>query len=922
MRAPPVLLSIAVLGSGSAWAAPLVQPNPTVVPHDQPYYTSDVRNTRLIYPLDNQDFAEQVAALQPQLQQDYEASFGYEMSERLYVGLISDNNQIANGFSSQFPVNRQMNYVGGALLTDYFTTTSWLDTLIYHETAHNFQVNPRDNAVSAGLYNLLGVGSLFTPVIPAITPNLFESPFILEGNAVLNESRHGNGGRLYNGRLRALTLLQARAGQLTADRLYNRPLLFPYGEAPYVFGGYYQYYLADRFGIDQTNRYFFNRSSYWYWPLLVNSPTRDSFGENFDGLLQQWSDRLATEAEGLVEATGEPIASSQYFTPLNRNDNEVFFLTQETGVRAPELLRIKRQNLTIARERVEHPVGKLVDHEGNLLSVAGRHTSPWRIHQGLFDENAQIVDGTQGRLIQGYLSDGRPVYFDVATSFSEPQLYVGDRFYGTVNSSVLIGNDDALYYFVQDGRQRTLYRNQEPLLTLDTYYALVADVDPDGRIYFISNTEHGSGLFRTDGDAIERISPADNVVDARLANDSTLLIAAVSAGNYYYVLQDLQPEPETPITPRLLWDEPTTERTGASSKATSSPSKPVVPVQLTEQEPYSSLSGLRYQGTDAALSTTMTTLRNGEEESNWLYSISAQFADPLTQNRFSAFALRDSDLSHLAGIGYTNSQYFVLVGVQAYGVASEQLDNLEIPDESRGFGLSAELRLPFLQSGYWYGELAGFHYLDYRKREREPTGGQLSLRRQTWFGHSLYPNSRFELDGFGVDDRGDTVTGGGLELARDFPWQIYGNLSGRYARSDVKTALHLDRRGVNLENTPEVLNNDPSILVIPGLVDSTYAQEAAYGEVQLSKVMNLDAYAFQFPLSLRREAISMRYRRVNVNGSTRGGDVDFDQYGLGLTLDLVVFNIAPIQLTVEYVRSDDTPMTDQNSVNALLAFGF
>ncbi|MDC0664237.1 hypothetical protein [Marinobacter sp. SS21] len=898
----------------------MVQPNTTVVPHDQPYYTSDLRNTRLIYTRNHQPFAERVAALQGQLQPDYEASFGYEMSERLYVGLMSEHNQIANGFATPFPVNRQINYVGGTLLGQEFATTSWLDTLIHHETAHNYQINPRNNPVSKTLYRILGMGSLVTPVVPAITPNLFESSFLLEGNAVLNESRHGNGGRLYNGHLKAMTLLQARAGQLTPALLYNRPLRFPYGQAPYVFGGHYQYYLASRYGIDRTNRYFFNRSSYWYWPLLVNAPTRDSFGDNFESLLQQWTHDLATEASELVEATGDIIATSQYFSPLNRNEGEVYFLINETGVRAPELVRLDRQQRRATRNRAPYPTGKLVEQDGALFTVAGRHTSPWRIHQGLYDDNALIVDGTEGRIVQGYLSDGRPVYFDVASSFSEPQLYVGDHFYREVNSSVLIGSDDALYYFVQDGRQRILYRNDTALFSLDTYYAQVVDVDSQGRVYVISNTEHGSGLFRADGDTQTRMLAADNIVDARLVDNNTVLAAAVSAENYYYTLQTLQPMAEPPFPPHLFWDQPAPEQASATQARTTQPEAKAH--LLTNERRYSALRDLRYQGTDVMLSTAMATMRNGEEESHWLYSISAQFADPLTQNRFSLFAVRDSDLSHLAGIGYSNSQYFVLAGVQAFGVVSEQLDNLEIPDQSRDFGLSAELRVPLLQSGYWYGEVGGFRYLDYRKREREPQGGQAVLRRQTRFGHSLYPNSRFELEAFGVDDRGDTVSGGGVQLATDFPWQLYGGVSGRYARSDVERATQLDRRGVNLENSPQVLNNDPSILVIPGLVDSTYAREAAYGEIQLTKVMNLDAYAFRFPLSLRREALSLRYRHVNVNGATRGGDVAFDQYGLGLTLDLVVFNIAPIQLTVEYVHSDATPMTDEDSVNAAIAFGF
>lgn len=910
------LLSCALIGatSGAALADHLVYPNPTVVPHDQPYYTSDVRNTRLIYTEGNRDFAEQVAALELTLQPRYEASFGYELNETLYVGLISDYNQIANGFATQFPVNRQINYIGGALVTDYFSTTSWLDTLIYHETAHNYQTNARENPVSEGLYRFLGVGSFFTPVVPAITPNLFESSFILEGNAVLNESWHGNGGRLYNGRMKAMTLLQARAGYLTPARLYNQQLRFPYGESHYVFGGHYQYYLAEQYGLDRTNRYFLNRSAYWYWPLLVNSPTLDTFGRNFTDLMADWSSRLATQANGMAVAGGAPLAHSQFRGELNRNDDEIFFLTNPTGVRAPELVRIDRNSRAVTRERVEYPSGKLIENGGTLYSIAGRHTSPLRIHQGLYDRDAEILSGTEGRIIQGYLSDGRPVYFDVARSYSEPQLFVGDEFYAEVNSSVLIGDDDALYYFVQNGRTRTLFRDRTALLDLDTYYALIADVDSAGRVYFITNTEYGSSLFRLDTGTVERVTAADNIADARLVDDDTALVAAVSADEYYYTFQTLAPLADSePHSPQLFWDP-------AGEPVPATPARQPAPKLALDNE-YSALNDIRYQGTDVTLSYITTEMRDGSEQDNWLYTINASFADPLTQNRFNVFALRDADLSHLAGVGYTNSQYLVLAGLTAYGVLDEQLDQLEEPDTSRGYGLSAELRLPFLQSGYWYGELGAFHYLDYREREREPTGGQLLFSRQTRFGHSFYPNSRFVAQGFGVDDRDDTVSGGALALATDFPWQIYGGVKGKYARSDAEVD-HFGRRGVNLEKTPDVLNNDPSILVIPGLVGSTYASEASYTEAHIAKVLDLDAYAFWFPLSLRRESLTVRYRHVDVNDSTRGGDVDFDQLALGLTLELVAFNVAPIRVAVEYVRSDETPMTDEDSVNAQLQLSF
>ncbi len=80
--------------------------------------------------------------------------------------------------------------------------------------------------------------------------------FLLEGNAVLNESRFGNGGRLYSGYALAELIEMANGGLITPELTYNSTLEFPYGEKSYLIGGFFQKFLADRYGIDRVNSYF------------------------------------------------------------------------------------------------------------------------------------------------------------------------------------------------------------------------------------------------------------------------------------------------------------------------------------------------------------------------------------------------------------------------------------------------------------------------------------------------------------------------------------------------------------------------------------------------------------------------------------------------------------------------------------------
>ncbi len=897
-----------------AMAEPLVQRNQTVVPHDEPYYKATVRNTELIFTEQNKDFAEHAAGVEQHLQPDYEATFGYRMDSPLYVGLISDNNQIANGFSTQFPHNRQINYVGGAAAVDYFATTSWLDTLLFHETAHNYQLNAKDNPVSSTLHSVLGNGSLMTPLIPAIVPNMFESSFMLEGNAVLNESRHGNGGRLYSGRFDALVHAQAKAGYLTPARTYNQTLYFPYGESSYVLGSHYQYFLADQYGLDATNRYFKMRSRYWYLPLVTNAPLRAAIGNNFDNTFADWATHEVEQAALAVMSEGKPLLTSKHFTALNSDEDEIFFLASPQDVRAPFHVALNRHTASLDKQRSTYRAGKLFRHDGDTWSMASGYSSPWRIYQGLYSESAYLNDDTRGRIIQGYTAAGEPVYFDVASSYDQPQLYVGETFYAQVNSSVEVHGDD-LYYFVQDGPLRTLYRNRTALYAYQGYYGVIADVDSQGRVLFVANSEQGSTLFRLADNQVSRVLAEDDIVAARLLDDEQVLAVAIQADHYGYYLKPLQPRPQAPAVRALRWDH--------EDNAAENLHQERQPSALNLDRRYHALTAMRYSATDLSLALYAEedddTTPQDETDLHTLYNVQLRFADPLEQNELSLFSYRDEDLTQLAGVGYRNSQFFLLGGIKQYWVLDDQLDRETPPEDARNHGLSAELRLPLLQSGYWYSELASTWYQDYHLDEREPLAVQWGISRTTRFGNSYLPNKHFGLTGYQVEDRDDTSQGMSLSVMTDLPAEFYVGARGQFSRSDADIS-QFQRRGVELDQSQDFFAEDPSRVVIPALDDSYYAEQVAFGEASLSKVINLPWYSFKSPVSLRREALHLRYRHYDIDFGV--AELALNQAIVGLDAELLLFHRTPIRFAFEYAYTDDDRLTSENSFQLVTSVGF
>jgi len=870
-----------------------------VVPQDKPYYKYKLPeiDAEMIYTKDNVDFAKQTASIELPMNHDYEKMFHWKLDETLYIGLISDHNQIANGFSTQWPNNRQINYVGGAMEIDYFCSTSWLNTLLYHETAHNYQANIKDSKVSQTLHTLFGNGSFLLPITMTI-PNITINSFMLEGNAVLNESWHGNGGRLYSGRHFVQTLLQAKANNITAAYVYNSRLAFPYGEIYYIQGGFYNLYLAQEYGLENVNQFFRYNSQKWFWPFLTSFTMEQAVGVNFETTLEAFVLKEKKLASRVKEAKGTHLVSSQFYYPLGSSDNSIFFITNESGVRAPELVVLKKINKNLTYTRDSWVGGKVLKVDGEYYTQAGFKTSPTMIEQGLFSGDGFIKEGSSSKVVQAYLSDGNEIYFDVASSYSEPQLYKGDTFYSQVNSSVIVDSEDNLYYFKQDKMQRTLYKNKKPLFTYKGFYGIVSDVDSYGRVYFIANSEYGSSVYRYDNGHISRVSEADNILDVRLLNDKELFISAVSDKDYYYVINKIEEQEGKPFRRELFF-----EKKEYYAKYNHQEREKIV-VDLNSS--YSSFLDMHYSGTDASFGLST--------ESQVVGSIALNFGDPLSQNGANVFLTRDESNITIAGAGYSSSQYLLSYSVSLYGVVDS--DN---QTDIRDYGVIATASLPLYAKGYTRASLDIHYFQDYDALEREPLSTSISIFQFEKYGMSMYSNFLSSMELYYVKEREDALYGGVYQFKHDLPAEFYVGAEFKYTGTNSLTGT--DQRGVKLSSSLYTQDMDPSMISMPNISSSQYAKSVAYGEVNVAKVFNLSAYFFTFPISLQRESLSFKYRYYDI--------VDFadlthksNEYTTSLTLSTVFLNSLVLPVSFEYIYNDADFLLENEKFRFIIGYDF
>ncbi len=920
LRSPLVLLSLIFLSQ-------LLYAGVAIVPGDEQYYKAEKDNVEMIFTEQNRYAAEQAMALEPLINKEYENYFGYQLDSTLHVGIISQQNQIANGFSTQYPLNMQINYIGGSAANDYFSSTSWLNTLLYHETAHNYQINPKASVVTRGLHSVLGNAFLTVGVFPLLTlPNAMISSNLLEGNAVLNESWHGNGGRLYSGRFKAETLLQAKAGHINAQFLYNQSIYaFPYYDRHYIIGGFFQLYLAEKHGLKKVDTFFYNHSKSWLWPFRINHIFEMTFDESYEEALAGFNRWLLDEAQGFIEAQGDVLATSKRFTPLNSNCDKVYFLTSD-AYRAPELVRLFKKDKHVEKERNSYFQSKLINEHDQYFTQASGFTDPTKIYMGLFDEDGHIKEGTESKMIQGYLKDGLPVYFDIPSSFDQAQLYVGEQFYVQVNSSVYIDRDDNLYYFVQNDKTRTLYKNRTAIYEYEGYYGIVSDVDSRGNVYFVANSKKGSSLYRLNGKRVERVSKADNVVEARLVNDEEVLIAAIGSDNYYYVINQLEVSEQSPYDVKLFFEEEAYFASASLNQADDIKDETV----LTMDDAYYGPLNVHYAGTQVSVGAA-----SKNDSLIFTYAVSAAFIDPLLTNRFSLFASSGFDEVGIVGAGYENNAHLLSFGVTVYGVYNEGDANtyhlyneannsyspygFDIDKDNRNYGLSAFLALPVIQSGYNKANLQLSYYQDYDDNARSPliVSGDIShIEHYFQAMDNNYVNA-FEL--FGSYDRSDLAYGFDYALSHDLPYRFYISMALKGVRSDfdrnVTTPTDADyTRGVKFTNFANTLFRDPTTVVMPSLEYTRFVKQAAYGELALKKQFNGRILFFTFPLSLTRELIYVKHRYYDIQDfgqadfsrDVRSGHTVYNESTVGATFELLLLNRLSVPVSLEYIHNTNT----------------
>lgn len=853
------------------------------------------------------------------LRQLYRSEFAWHLDEDTALVLASTLNQVPNGFATFSPNNLTVYYGSGPALMDDFSHSHWLTVLLTHESAHLYQLNVKDPRIKQMKSIFGNTPLILTPLLPVfLTPNILTPTFILEGNAVMNESRFGFGGRLYSGSARALVYALINAHRASPNYLINEHLEFPLTTEKYLVGGYFNLHLAEKYGIERTNQLFASIATHWLNPLLLHRSFVDRFGSGYEKEINQFVGKYLPLAEQQQRAEGPVIAKGFAQGLFNVDDEKIYFVKSDELRAYPKLLIYDKTSGELKTKSVDLGIAKSFQlSDGKYYTARSVIYGRSMQRYALVGENNQIRDETLDQFVMDK-RNGRTLYSDMRQSIEHSILYVDGKYVGKSNSTALLTANGEAVYFVQNKTQRELWIGQRHVGSYEGYYGWPVSIDDKNRqVFFLAATPYGSSLFSmTFEGQIHRLSSSDVIVDGRPIDSTRWLVAEVTAKGYDYKVIPVKAFDEAPT----MYHYPILERLAAKKSDPKVMSSGKVDIQyqesqqtsiLTQSKPYEGWKNLRYSYAAPYLFFSRQGLSGG---------LDVLFTDPLQDDKVQASYFHSDYDVKSAGLIYINSrrnlEWYLGTHYHESALVLEANDpaNDEVlarQNDSESFiGLSYRIFNYNDWTGTWSGELSWEkddfysdetkHYygllnsFDFQTSEQYARSFDYFRLLSFTFNHQLLSESpaqetpKNRISGF-VDIKHD--------LGHENIFTV--GFGAGVAES----------QGIAITSVPAIHEQRFSFQrLTPGY--SIDAREVRMSQLGYKKVLNWSHYFYVFPLSLRRLApygIINYYQSKELSSGEK--ETNFAEWSYGIEFEILAFHRFPVRFLTGVIGDNKEELT-------------
>ena len=421
-------------------------------------------------------------------------------------------------------------------LMDLGSFFDWSQDTLIHELNHIYQIS-QNSYWENYFWNLLAFispsPSNSRAIGLAIHRNIFLPLWILEGDSVLTESIYGSGGRLWSGVSRAFILAQIKEEKIDLKRLLNFYSDSFSSMEKYLHGGFFFAYLESRYGLEKIKNFFYESAKIFpigYYGL--NWSFKRAFNVDINTLFEDYKKYYSSLAREQKSAPGKALFTSKVFTPLNSDEESLYFLISDLKSPA-ELIVWSKKKKKVRKRKAYLPLGKVFKRKRRYFSASNIRTGTNAIEYTLIREKFKPVSKYNSQYVMDFYQN-QALSLDMRNHHQGNRLNLGGEFYNWIHSSALVDKEGAVYYFKQEKEKRVLYKNKKPLVEFPAYFSYPVEVYPQ-EVYFIGPTLYGSSLFvYKEGQGFYRLSESDRIVSARKIRKNRFLAIEVGASHYEY----------------------------------------------------------------------------------------------------------------------------------------------------------------------------------------------------------------------------------------------------------------------------------------------------------------------------------------------------------------------------------------------------
>jgi len=264
---------------------------------------------------------------------------GWQPEEPVDI-VLTDRQDIANGYASFFPANRMTIFVtppdGVTSLEDH---GGWLDTVLTHEYIHILHLD-KATGVPSFLRSVFGRNIL-------LFPNALQPAWLIEGIATWHETDRARGvGRGQSSYYDMLLRLEVDSGVKPLRQINQHIATWPGGTTPYLYGVAFHNFIADQQGAERIQMLVDNYSDNII-PFRINSNSRQTLGAELTDLWprfeQYLKERYGARLDSIRRAgvvSGERVTKHGYTGGAARAlpDGDIVYLRAD-GSSEPALLR-------------------------------------------------------------------------------------------------------------------------------------------------------------------------------------------------------------------------------------------------------------------------------------------------------------------------------------------------------------------------------------------------------------------------------------------------------------------------------------------------------------------------------------------------------------------------------------------------------